>query len=106
MVAGTLTCSSLLSGASCEALIKAERVVSYWAAGIIFIMMAPIVAIFIIDFVTYAVRTMAETAQRQKAHEFRFKSTNQMRKYFQDVSTLIRESKARMRRFGLRVEDD
>lgn len=104
MVAGTLTCSSLLSGASCEALVKAERVVSFWAAGFIFMMMAPILAIFLIDFVTYAVRGMAEAAQRKTTHEFRFKSTNHMRKYFQNVSTLMCES--RLRRFGLRVEDE
>lgn len=106
MVAETLTCSSLLSGASCEALIKAERVVSLGAAGFIFMMMVPILAIFLIDFVTYVVRGMAETAQRQRTHEFRFKSTNHIRKYFQSVSTLMRESNARLRRFGLRVEDE
>lgn len=106
MTGTSLTCSSLLSGASCNALLRAEKVVSYGAAGVIIMMLAPILAIFMVDLATFAVRSMVETAQRQKTHEFRFKSTNQMRKYFQDISSLLKESKARLRRFGLRVEDE
>lgn len=117
MFAGnTQTCSTLLSGAGCHVLVQTERIITYFAGSVILAMALPIIGFFTVDLVTYAIRNTLQsfrTRDSTKAYtpaykrlDFTFKSTSLVRKYFQDLSALLQESRSRWTKFGIRVEDE
>lgn len=112
MLAGsTETCSSLFSGTGCNAFIKVETTVSLLAAGFILAMVVPIMMFFVVDILTCAVTRVMECAKKQQSSKsvyeklvFDITSTNLIRKYLQNLSTLLLVS--RLSRFGIRVDEE